>query len=152
MEARGFGHEDFARFHPSGALGKRLLLTVADVMRSLADIAVVHPGASTTDVIRAMTVAAVGAACVVSDDGALLGLVSESDLRKHLLNHAEPLVSPVEELMNAKPSTITPDLLAVEALEVFQNFPAKIGELPVVEDGKVVGLLVLKDLLRSGIL
>jgi arabinose-5-phosphate isomerase len=68
------------------------------------------------------------------------------------LNHAEPLASPVEELMNPSPTTISPELLAVEALEVFQNFPAKIGELPVVDDGRVVGLLVLKDLLRSGIL
>jgi len=152
MEARGFGHEDFARFHPSGALGKRLLLTVADVMRPVADIAVVGPGTSTTEVIRSMTAASVGAACVVSSDGRLLGLVGESDLRRHLLNHAEPLNSPVEELMNASPSTITPDLLAVEALEVFQNFPVKIGELPVVAESAVVGLLVLKDLLRSGIL
>lgn len=152
MERRGFGHEDFARFHPSGALGKRLLLTVADVMRPAAEIATVSMGVSTTEVIRSMTTAAVGAALVVSSEGALLGLVSESDLRKHLLNHTEPLASPVEELMNPSPSTISPELLAVEALEVFQNFPAKIGELPVVEDGRVVGLLVLKDLLRSGIL
>ena len=152
MERRGFTEDDFARFHPSGALGKRLLLTVSDVMRPKHDIAMVHRGTSTTEVIRQMTSAAVGAACVVDDQGSLIGLVSESDLRKHLLSHQDPLNSPAEALMNASPSTIGPDLLAIDALEVFQNFPAKIGELPVVVDGELVGLLVLKDLLRSGII
>ncbi|MCC7229221.1 MAG: KpsF/GutQ family sugar-phosphate isomerase [Fimbriimonadaceae bacterium] len=152
MHRRGFSREDFARFHPSGALGKRLLLTVGDVMRPASDIAVVAPGVTTTDVIRAMTASAVGAACIVSADGQLAGLISESDLRKHLLNHTDPLAAPVEDLMNSNPSTISPELLAVEALEVFQNFPVKIGELPVVDEERLVGLLVLKDLLRSGIL
>jgi arabinose-5-phosphate isomerase len=121
-------------------------------MRSYPDIAHVSADDSATDVIRAMTQAAVGAACVVDAAAGLVGLVSESDLRKHLLSHENPLSSPASELMNANPSTIDPDLLAIDAFEVFQNFPVKIGELPVVEEGKVVGLLVLKDLLRSGIL
>jgi arabinose-5-phosphate isomerase len=152
MERRGFTQDDFARFHPSGTLGKRLLLTVADVMRPKHDIAIVQRTTSTTEVIRQMTSAVVGAACVVDDQASLVGLVSESDLRKHLISHSDPLASPAETLMNASPSTIGPDLLAIDALEVFQNFPAKIGELPVVVDGELVGLLVLKDLLRSGIL
>lgn len=152
MERRGFSREDFARFHPSGALGKRLLLTVRDVMRAYPDIAHLAADDSATDVIRAMTQAAVGAACVVDSSGGLVGLVTESDLRKHLLSHENPLASPASDMMNADPTTIDPDLLAIDAFEVFQNFPVKIGELPVVEDGKVVGLLVLKDLLRSGIL
>lgn len=152
MERRGFTKDDFARFHPSGALGKRLLLTVRDVMRAYPDIAHVDTSANATDVIRAMTQAAVGAACVVDAEVRLLGLVSESDLRKHLLSHENPLASPASDLMNSTPTTIEPDLLAIDAFEVFQNFPVKIGELPVVEDGKLAGLLVLKDLLRSGIL
>ncbi len=152
MERRGFSKDDFARFHPSGALGKRLLLTVRDVMRAYPDIAHVGLSANTTDVIRSMTQSAVGAACVVDADVQLLGLISESDLRKHLLSHENPLASPAADLMNPSPTTIDPDLLAIDAFEVFQNFPVKIGELPVVEDGKVAGLLVLKDLLRSGIL
>ncbi len=152
MERRGFTKDDFARFHPSGALGKRLLLTVRDVMRAYPDMAHVAASDTATEVIRAMTQAAVGAACVVDDSVRLLGLVSESDLRKHLLSHENPLSSPASDLMNPDPTTIGPDLLAIDAFEVFQNFPVKIGELPVVEDGKVAGLLVLKDLLRSGIL
>lgn len=152
MERRGFGREDFARYHPSGTLGKRLLLTVRDVMRSYPDIAHVDLETGTTEIIRAMTQTAVGAALVVDDQHRLLGLISESDLRKHLLDHENPLSSPAREYMNDHATTIDPDLLAYEAFEVFQNFPVKIGELPVVEDGQVVGLLVLKDLLRSGIL
>jgi arabinose-5-phosphate isomerase len=152
MERRRFGKEDFARYHPSGTLGKRLLLTVRDVMRSYPDIAHVGIDADTTEIIRAMTQTAVGAACVVDAGHRLIGLISESDLRKHLLDHEDPLSSPARDYMNDHPTTIDPDLLAYEAFEVFQNFPVKIGELPVVEGGKVVGLLVLKDLLRSGIL
>ncbi len=150
MERRGFGSEDFARFHPSGTLGKRLLLRVSDVMRPAGEIAIVSPLSPVREVISEMTVAGVGAALVV-ESGLLVGLVSESDLRRHLLSHERALESPASELFNDHPATIEPDLLAIEAFEVFQNFPIKIGEIPVVRDGSVVGLLVLKDLLRSGI-
>jgi len=150
MERRGFTRADFARFHPSGALGKRLLLTVADVMRPSSEIAVVGPEEPMREVIRAMTLAHVGAACVVVD-GALRGIVSEGDLRRHLLQDTSPMDAPAAEIMNPNAATIDPDLLAIEALEAFQNYPVKIGEMPVVADGRLVGLLVLKDLLRSGI-
>lgn len=150
MERRGFGKEDFARFHPSGALGKRLLLTVADVMRPANEIAVVGPDDSVLEVIRAMTLAHVGAACVV-DGETLKGIVSESDLRRHLVKDPSRMDAPASEIMNAEAGTITPDLLAIEALEAFQNYPVKIGEMPVIEHDRLVGLLVLKDLLRSGI-
>jgi len=150
MRSRGFGKDEFAKFHPAGALGKRLLLRVADVMRPSNEIATVALGDPALTVIREMTGAHVGAACVVDDDR-LLGLVSESDLRRNLLDRPNPLTTPAEAMMNPKPTTVSPDLLAMEALEVFQNFPVKIGELPVTQDGRLVGLLVLKDLLRSGI-
>lgn len=150
MDRRGFGKDDFARFHPSGALGKRLLLTVADVMRPVDEIAAVGPDVHVMDVIRAMTESHVGAACVTSD-GHLLGIVSESDFRRHLLREAGRMDATAREIMNVDAATISPDLLAIEALEVFQNYPAKIGEMPVLDHDRLVGLLVLKDLLRSGI-
>jgi len=150
METRGFGREDFARYHPAGALGKRLLLTVEDVMRPAGEIAVVGPDEPALGVIKAMTQSHVGAACVLEQDR-LVGLVSESDLRRNLLSNDQPLQTPAESMMNRDPATLSPDLLAMEALEVFQNFPVKIGEMPVVHGGRLVGLLVLKDLLRSGI-
>jgi CBS domain-containing protein len=97
-----------------------------------------------------MTEAHVGAACVVDDSG-LRGIVSESDLRRHLLRDPSRMDAPASEIMNASAATIASDLLAVEAMEAFQNYPIKIGEMPVVDQGRLVGLLVLKDLLRSGI-
>lgn len=153
MTQRGFSSEDFARFHPSGTLGRRLLLRVEDVMRSAEDIASVGPGNTVREAIGAMTAMHVGAACVTSAEGMLLGLISESDLRRHLLSPNASLEAPTQGIMNPAPATIDRTLLAVEAFEVFQNHPVKIGELPVVDSaGRVLGLLVLKDLLRSGIL
>ena len=149
MAMRDFSKEDFAKFHPSGTLGKRLLLQVADVMRPLADIAIVSPETSTIEVIKAMTQAAAGAALVLRGD-ALAGIVSEGNLRQHLIRSGD-LSGAAKDMMNAEPFTIEPELLAVDAFEVFQNFPVKIGEIPVVHGATVVGLLTLKDLLRSGI-
>lgn len=148
MELRGFGRDDFAKFHPSGTLGKRLLLRVEDAMRSLAEIAIVAPDAPLIEVMKSITQAGVGAACVVADHR-LAGFITEGDLRRQIVNSGLSAVA--SEFMNPHPSTISPELLAVEALEIFQNFPRPIGELPVVHDGHVVGLLMLKDLLRTGI-
>jgi len=150
MEARGFSRDDFARFHPSGALGKRLLLRVSDVMRPVGEIAVVAPDTDVLAVIREMTRASVGVACVV-ENGAYRGLISEGDLRRHLLAHTEKLTGTASDMVNPGAATTVRDLLAVEALEAFQNHPKKIGEMPVVADGVLLGLLVLKDLLRAGI-
>jgi arabinose-5-phosphate isomerase len=151
MESRGFGKEDFAKYHPAGALGKRLLLTVESVMRPLADTAVSSATDPVLVVMKAIATAGVGASCVLNQQQELLGFVTEGDLRRHLLKTPINIDATAEEFMTRNPGTIEPDLLAIEALEVFQNYPIKIGELPVVKDGKVVGLLMLKDLMRSGI-
>jgi arabinose-5-phosphate isomerase len=151
MERRNFGKEDFARFHPSGSLGKRLLLRVSDVMRARDDMAVVSPTTQMLEVMAAITQAGVGAACVVDEDWHLVGFISDGDLRRYVA-HERRLEAVASDFMTKSVATIEPDLLAVEALEFFQNLPKKIGEMPVLEDGKLVGLLMLKDLLRSGIL
>jgi arabinose-5-phosphate isomerase len=151
MDRRGFGREDFAKFHPSGTLGRRLTLRVRDVMRPFEDIAVVVRADSIVDVMRAITQAGVGAACVVDPDGNLLGFISDGDLRRHFLTSPHLIREQADSIMNPSPSTIEPDLLAVEALEQFQNLPKRGGELPVLEGSRVIGLLQLKDLLRCGI-
>jgi arabinose-5-phosphate isomerase len=151
MKQRGFTPNDFARFHPSGTLGKRLLLTVADVMRKGPDVPLVEVDTPILDVMRAITKAGAGAACMVDENDRLLGIISDGDLRRHFLESKSPLQGQAADIAVREPSTIEPSLLAVEALESFQNLPKKIGEMPVVQDGKVVGLLMLKDLLRSGI-
>lgn len=151
MAERGFQKEDFARFHPSGSLGKRLLLRVTDVMRTGADLALVSPETPVLEVMRSVTQAGAGAACVTDMDGRLLGVISDGDLRRHFLTSERPLEGLAGSLMTPGGRSVEADLLAVEALEVFQNLPVKIGELPVVENDRLVGLLALKDLLRSGI-
>ena len=88
---------------------------------------------------------------VINEQHDLLGFVTEGDLRRHLLKTPINIEATANEFMTKNPGTIEPDLLAIEALEVFQNYPVKIGELPVLKSGKVVGLLMLKDLMRSGI-
>jgi arabinose-5-phosphate isomerase len=151
MDGRGFGSQDFAKFHPKGTLGKRLLLRVRDVMRRIEDIATVSPDEPVLDVMRAITRAGVGAACVVDGERALLGFISDGDLRRHFIDSPHLLDEQAGAIMNGSPTTIEPELMAVEALEQFQNLPKRGGELPVVEGGKLIGLLQLKDLLRSGI-
>ncbi len=153
MKRRDFTSDDFAKFHPSGTLGKRLLLRVSDVMRTGPDLALVQPETQILEVMRAVTKAGAGAACVVDQEGIFQGIISDGDLRRHMIQEEDPFKGTAWEIMTITATTITPDLLAVEALEVFQNvpLPKKIGEIPVVEDRKVVGLLMLKDLMRSGI-
>jgi arabinose-5-phosphate isomerase len=151
MDRRGFGKEDFARFHPSGTLGKRLTLRVRDVMRPFDHIAYVGPEDTVIDVMRGITSAGVGAACIVTPDRELLGFISDGDLRRHFLTSPHLMEGKAKSIMNSHPSTIEPDLLAIEALEQFQNLPKRGGELPVLDGTRVVGLLQLKDLLQSGI-
>ena len=151
MERRAFDTEDFAVLHPAGALGKRLTMRVEDVMRSEQDLATVSPDTPIVDVMHAITQAGAGAACVVDGSRGLLGFISDGDLRRHFETEENPRGAVASDLMSTSPATIEPSLLAFEALEAFQNYPSKIGEMPVVQDGKVIGLLMLKDLLRSGI-
>lgn len=152
MEMRGFQREDFARFHPAGALGKRLLLTVADVMRSGEDNAIIGQEESIIDVLRSMTRAGAGAVCVIEKTGKMVGLISDGDIRRHFLASSNPMEAIASEIMSVKYTSIPPDLLAVDALESFQNNPKKIGEMPVLgPTGEPLGMIALKDLLRSGI-
>jgi arabinose-5-phosphate isomerase len=152
MERRGFTSDDFAKFHPCGTLGRRLLLRVGDVMRKDGDLAMAREDTPLLDVLRAITQAGAGAACVVDAQGALLGLITDGDLRRHFLTSTNPLEAKAAEIMVRTIWTLASDLLATEALEFFQNLPKKVGEIPVVEGERVVGLVMLKDLLRAGII
>lgn len=151
MHRRNFTREDYARFHPSGALGKRLLLRVTDVMRSGADVALVRLETPVLEVMKAIGAAGAGGACVVDEERRLLGFISDGDLRRHFVNSPAPLEAAAADIMTRNVTTVSADLLAAEALEMFQNLPKKIGDAPVIEDGRVVGVLTLKDLLRCGI-
>jgi KpsF/GutQ family protein len=155
MEARGFGSADYALLHPAGALGRRLLLRVRDVMRTGDALAVVGERASLHDALFAITRANAGAACVVDDAGVLSGILTDGDTRRFLTASASnSLQDPVGEAMTRGPRVATADQLAVEALERFERSGerVRVGEVPVVsEDGRPIGMLTLKDLVRAGI-
>jgi arabinose-5-phosphate isomerase len=152
MQVRKFTKEDYALVHPAGSLGRRLLLTVADVMRSGDALAVVDQNALLKDVLFSITKAHAGAACVVDDSGKLCGFVTDGDIRRALLNSESALRHKVSEVMSRTPTTINPNKLAAEGLKMMDLPQRQIGEIPVLDDqGKPVGMLMLKDLLQAGI-
>lgn len=152
MNERKFTKEDYALLHPSGSLGRRLLLKVRDAMRTGEDLPLVTASTPFLELLSVITRAGAGAACVVDNERHLLGLVSDGDVRRSLVKHGEKaLQQSAGELLIRDPLIISPDVTAVEALESFENAPKKIGEMPVVENGVVVGLIVLKDLIRLGL-
>lgn len=152
MRERQFTKEDYALFHPSGSLGRRLLMRVRDAMRSGDDLAVVAPDESFLQVLRKITKAGAGAAVVADEHELLVGIITDGDVRRKLESSGEAaFASSAMELMSTNPQTVDADSLAVEALELFESLPRKIGEMPVVEGERVVGLVMLKDLVRLGL-
>lgn len=150
MKARRFTQEDFARLHPAGALGRRLLLRVRDLMRTGERLALVHFREPTKAAFAAITKARAGACVIVDDEGKLCGIVTDGDLRRALLRDVNLFNAPVTEVMTKSPKIIHPDALATEALRLMQNY--QIDDLPVVdENGHPVGMLDVQDLLQAGI-
>lgn len=145
LESRGFGAEDYAKLHPGGAIGRTLLLLVSDIMRRADRVARVPESATVKDAVLAMTRARAGSACVVGDDGRLHGILTDGDLRRHMVKHGNPLEMPVGELMTAKPITVRADQLAVDVLRIFEKH--NIDDLPVTDsDGRLVGTVDVVDL------
>ena len=149
MEARGFTADDFARSHPAGTLGRRLLLHIRDIMHVGDHIPSVPAEASTTAALLEMTRKRLGMTAVVDAGGVLQGVFTDGDLRRCLDDENTDLhATPVSRLMGRTPKTISPDALAVEAAHLMEEF--KISSLVVVDgDRRVVGALNIHDLLRA---
>lgn len=146
-----FRKEDFAFYHPGGALGRQLLLTVEDIMRKGSSFAKVKMGTKVKNVLLHITKARCGSACVIDKNGKLLGIFTDGDLRRHIDKSKDLLQCNVEDVMTKGPTTIVPERLAVEALRILQD--KKIDELPVVDKkNKLVGLLDIQDLLKVGLI
>jgi arabinose-5-phosphate isomerase len=153
MDQRPFTAADFAMHHPAGALGRRLLTRVADLMRTGDSLAIVQVDAPIREAMFAVSRAEAGAAIVTHEDGTLAGLITEGDFRRHLLRvtEGEFFRGPCRAAMTATPRVTRPDVLAVDTVAVF-NGPPMIGDLPVVdEQNRPVGMLMLKDLVKAGI-
>lgn len=145
LESRGFKPEDYAKLHPGGTIGKTLLLLVSDIMRKTDRIASVPEDATVKDALMAMTRARAGSACVVNSAGRLAGILTDGDLRRHLVKHGNPLSMPVRDLMTANPISVRADQLAVDVLRIFEKH--NIDDLPVTdEQGRLTGMIDLQDL------
>ena len=153
MEARDFKKEDYALFHPGGALGRKLLLTVANVMHTGEENPVVSYNTTAKDALFVMTDKGLGAASVVDADGKFIGLVTDGIIRRALAKDYNFLDKDVESIMFATPLTITPDKMAAAALSVMEKHqPRPVTVLPVVDEtGIPVGIVHLTDLLRQGV-
>ena len=149
LEARGFTSEDFARSHPGGRLGKRLLVHVRDIMHTGARIPKVSPQADMRETILEMTRQGFGMTAVVSDSNELLGVFTDGDLRRSFENGQALHTQPIEAWMTTKSYTIDDHALAVEALNLMQA--KSITALPVVQGKYMVGIIHMHDLLRAGI-
>lgn len=153
MEARGFNKSDYARLHPAGSLGRRLLLRVSHLMRTGGQLAVVPETAPVHDALLAVTKAGAGVACVVNEAGKLTGVFSDGDARRFFVKYGpQAWDKPVGEAMTVSPRTVSGDPLAGDTLDRFEHETVKIGDMPVLDDGgRPIGLLTLKDLVRAGI-
>ena len=151
LEARGFSAEDFARSHPAGRLGRRLLLHISDVMHTGDGVPKVAADTPLGEALMEITGKRLGMTAVVDDDGRLLGVFTDGDLRRTLDARVDLHAIAIGEVMTRDCVTVTPDLLAAEALNVMQT--RKINALLAVdEEHRVVGALNLHDLLRAGVL
>ncbi|MDD2752075.1 MAG: KpsF/GutQ family sugar-phosphate isomerase [Candidatus Omnitrophica bacterium] len=150
LELKGFKEKDFAFFHPGGLLGKRLFLKVADIMRTGAQNAVVNEEQKISQVLVKITQSRSGSAAIIDKKGKLSGIFTDGDLRRHLEIDPDLSRRRVKEVMTKNPTTVGPEMLAVEALRILRE--KKIDELPVVDGAnKPVGLLDVQDLLRAGL-
>lgn len=151
MHVRRFTREDFALFHPAGSLGRRLLLRVRDLMRTNERMALCAPSVTVRDALFLITRAQSGSVFGVDEEGRFLGLLTDGDIRRLLLEDEGALRWEIAAALNRRPRTTSPERLVTEALQQMEAAPP-CGELPVLdESGRPVGVLNLKDIARAGI-
>jgi arabinose-5-phosphate isomerase len=150
FQKRGFKEDDFARFHPGGTLGRRLLVKVKDLMHTGAEIPKVEESISGTAAMLEMTTKKLGMTTVVDRTGSLAGIVTDGDLRRFIQRGGDFSRTTASELATKNPKTIGPDDLAAKAVEMMERF--SITTLVVTEDGRNIrGVIHLHDLLKNGI-
>lgn len=153
LSARNFTAKDFAVFHPGGALGRRLLLTVENVMHSDDDNPIIDRHKTAKEALFLMTDKGLGATSVIDDEGKFIGLITDGDIRRGLSKGIEFLNEPVERLMTKQPLIITKNKMAAEALSIMEKHkPRPITVLPVIDnEHRPVGIVHITDLVRQGV-
>lgn len=153
LRERKFTANDFAIFHPGGSLGRKLLMTVEDVMHTGDENPIVLGNMSVQDALFVITDKGLGAVTVVDDDSKMIGVLTDGDIRRGLSKGLDFLAKPVIELMTRNPKTITKDKLAAQALHLMEsNKPRPITVLPVIDkNNNVCGLLHITDLVKMGV-
>ena len=150
LESRGFTEEDFAQSHPGGALGRRLLLLIDDLMHTGDTIPRVGIDTPLTDALMEMTRKGLGMTAIVDEHDRLAGVFTDGDLRRTIDHKIDLHVATVRDVMTADCKTVHPGMLAAEALQIMEH--KKINALPVVnDDNKLVGALNMHDMLRAGV-
>jgi arabinose-5-phosphate isomerase len=151
LDARGFREEDFARSHPGGALGRKLLMHVRDLMRSGDEVPVVGPDAAFVEVMREMTRKGLGATAVADAERRVLGIFTDGDLRRLVEQGRDLRALTAREVMHARPKLVREDALAVEAAELMEQHRIT-SVLVVDETGSLVGALNTNDLMRAKVI
>jgi arabinose-5-phosphate isomerase len=151
LEENGFKEQDFARRHPGGILGRKLLLRVEDLMKKGVEIPLVHEDTAVKEAIFEMTSKRLGLTGVVDGDGRLVGVITDGDLRRGLERTGDIFRCKAAELMTRQPKTIAAEVLAAEAVAVMEQFP--ITALFIVEPRtqKPLGVIHLHDIIKAGV-
>lgn len=150
LENRGFKKEDFAIFHPSGSLGKKLLLKVDDLYHRGNKVPVINQNELLSKAVIEMSSKGFGCTAVVDDDGCLVGIITDGDLRRSLEKYQNIFDRPVYELATSNPKTISPEALAAKALQIMEEYSIT-SILTVDEKKRPTGIIHLHDILSAGI-
>jgi arabinose-5-phosphate isomerase len=151
LDAKGFGAEDFARSHPGGNLGRRLLTHVRDIMHKGAEIPAVSEYSMLSDAVLEITRKRLGMTAIVDTAHHVLGIYTDGDLRRTLEKRLDFSTTPISDVMSRKPRSIGPEALAAEAVQVMEQH--NISQILVVDgENKLVGALNMHDLLRAKVI
>ncbi|MFY9115632.1 MAG: KpsF/GutQ family sugar-phosphate isomerase [Bacteroidales bacterium] len=148
LKLRGFTPEDFARFHPGGTLGKKMHLTVSDIMNHNLR-PVVHPKSGIKDTLMVISENRLGATVVMDEKETLCGIITDGDIRRMLEKNRDPYSLCAEDVMTKSPKTILYDTPAVQAYNLMQSY--KITQLIVFKEEKYVGMVHIHDIIKEGI-
>lgn len=146
-----FKQENFALYHPSGALGKKLLTKVKDVMHIGNENPILPIGSSLSAAISEVSEKGLGAVSIIDNNGKLCGIITDGDIRRSMQKKIDVYHASVEQVMTANPVTVMPNMLAVDALRLMENREHQISVLPVTDDNKPIGIVRVHDIIKRNI-